>query len=158
MAMISSIQGLAPGKLLFVKGLPTSIHDPAFRGDVLRRTLDNLILCPSDIVFELSEKQPGRDPGLFRVARKHDGELGFQVAIDDTGLAYRSLDSIIELAPDFIRVDLNLVRGIDADPARQERLRALNVVANSIHASVIAEGIETSDEPATVQSLGVTYG
>ncbi|MEO1913020.1 MAG: EAL domain-containing protein, partial [Myxococcales bacterium] len=78
------------------------------------------------------------------------------VAIDDTGVAYRSLDSIIELAPDFIRVDLSLVRGIDADPARRERLRALNVVANSIHASVIAEGIETSDELATVQSLGVT--
>lgn len=85
---------------------------------MLRRTLDNLTLCPSGIVFALSEKQSGRDPGLFEVAREYYGELGFQAAIDDAGVAYRSLDLIIELAPDFIKVDLSLVRGIDADPER----------------------------------------
>jgi EAL domain-containing protein (putative c-di-GMP-specific phosphodiesterase class I) len=65
---------------------------------------------------------------------------------------------MIELVPDFIKFVLCLVGGSDAGPPRQERFRALNVVANSIHASVIAEGVETSDELATVLSLGVTYG
>jgi EAL domain-containing protein (putative c-di-GMP-specific phosphodiesterase class I) len=59
---------------------------------------------------------------------------------------------MVELAPKFV---LCLVGGSDADPARQKRFRALDVVANSIHASVIAEGIETSEPPARVRSLGV---
>ena len=64
----------------------------------------------------------------------------------------------MELSPDFIKVDLSLVRGIDTDAPRQELLRALKSVAVSINASVIAEGIETSEELATIQSLGILYG
>ena len=63
----------------------------------------------------------------------------------------------MELSPDFIKVDLTLVRGIDTDPPRQELLRALNSVAASINASVIAEGVETSEELATIVSLGISY-
>jgi EAL domain-containing protein (putative c-di-GMP-specific phosphodiesterase class I) len=64
----------------------------------------------------------------------------------------------MELSPDFIKMDLTLVRGIDTDAPRQELLRALNSVAASIKATVIAEGIETSEELATIQSLGIHYG
>ena len=49
--------GLAPGKKLFLNCLPTAIHDPAFRGEALRRTLEDLRLRPSDVVFEISEKE-----------------------------------------------------------------------------------------------------
>ncbi len=151
-------RGLSPGKLLFLNCLPTSIHDPAFRGDVLKRTLEELRLRPSDVVFEISEKESIDNFEIFREARDYYGELGFKVALDDTGVAYGSLEAVMELSPDFIKVDMTLVRGIDTDPPRQELLRALNSVAASIHASVIAEGIETSEELATIQSLGIAYG
>lgn len=151
-------RGLSPGKLLFLNCLPTSIHDPAFRGDVLKQTLEELRLRPSDVVFEISEKESIDSFEIFREARDYYGELGFQVALDDTGVAYGSLEAVMELSPDFIKADLTLVRGIDTDPPRQELLRALNSVAASIQASVIAEGIETSEELATIQSLGVAYG
>ncbi len=151
-------RGLQPGKLLFLNCLPTAIHDPAFRGDVLRKTLEDLRLRPTDMVFEISERESIDNFSIFREARDHYGELGFQVALDDTGVAYGSLEAIMELSPDFIKVDLSLVRGIDTDPPRQELLRSLHTVALKLNAQVIAEGIETSEELATIQSLGIPLG
>lgn len=151
-------RGLQPGKLLFLNCLPTAIHDPTFRGDVLRRTLEDLRLRPSDVVFEISERESIHNFEVFREARDYYSELGFKIALDDTGVAYGSLQAVMELSPDFIKVDLSLVRGIDTDPPRQELLRALNAVAGKINAEIIAEGIETSEELSTIQSLGIPYG
>ena len=53
---------------------------------------------------------------------------------------------------------MRLVRGIDADPPRQEVLRALNAVARRIGAEVIAEGVETADELRVLRQLGIPYG
>lgn len=157
-AALRGARGLAPGKLLFLNCLPTAIHDPAFRGDVLRRTLEDLRLRPNDMVFEISERESIGNFSIFREARDYYGELGFRIALDDTGVAYGSLEAIMELAPDFIKVDLSLVRGIDTDPPRQELLRALHTVALKLNARVIAEGIETSEELATIRSLGIPLG
>ncbi len=155
---LQGARGLTPGKLLFLNCLPTAIHDPAFQDEVLRQTLEKLRLRPSDVVFEISEKESINNFDIFREARDYYAGLGFQIALDDTGVAYGSLEAIMELSPDFIKVDLTLVRGIDTDPPRQELLRALNSVAASINATVIAEGIETSEELATIQSLGIVFG
>lgn len=157
-AALRGAKGLKPGKLLFLNCLPTAIHDPAFRGDVLRSTLEELRLRPEDVVFEISERESIDNFSIFREARDYYGELGFRIALDDTGVAYGSLEAIMELSPDFIKVDLSLVRGIDTDPPRQELLRALHTVALKLNAQVIAEGIETSEELATIQSLGIPLG
>ena len=151
-------RGLQPGKLLFLNCLPTAIHDPSFRGDVLRRTLEDLRLRPSDVVFEISEKESIHNFDIFREARDYYADLGFKIALDDTGVAYGSLEAVMELSPDFIKVDQSLIRGIDTDPPRQELLRALNSVAGKLKAEIIAEGIETSEELATIQTLGIPYG
>jgi EAL domain-containing protein (putative c-di-GMP-specific phosphodiesterase class I) len=151
-------RGLMPGKLLFLNCLPTAIHDPAFRGDVLRRTLQDLRLRPSDVVFEISERESIHNFDIFREARDYYSGLGFRIALDDTGVAYGSLEAVMELSPDFIKVDQSLVRGIDTDPPRQELLRSLNSVAGTLKAEIIAEGIETSEELAVIQALGIPYG
>jgi EAL domain-containing protein (putative c-di-GMP-specific phosphodiesterase class I) len=151
-------KGLPPGKKLFLNCLPMAIHDPAFKGNVLRQTLEELRLRPEDVVFEISERESIENFAIFREARDYYGELGFNIALDDTGVAYGSLEAIMELSPDFIKVDLSLVRSIDTDPPRQEMLRALHTVALKLDAQVIAEGIETSEELATIQSLGIPLG
>ena len=151
-------RGLMPGKLLFLNCLPTAIHDPAFRGDVLRRSLEDLRLRPSDVVFEISERESIHNFEIFREARDYYSGLGFKIALDDTGVAYGSLEAVMELSPDFIKVDQSLIRGIDTDPPRQELLRSLNSVAGTLKAEIIAEGIETSEELAVIQALGIPYG
>jgi EAL domain-containing protein (putative c-di-GMP-specific phosphodiesterase class I) len=151
-------RGLQPGTKLFLNCLPTAIHDPAFRGEALKRTLEELELRPEDMVFEISERESIDNFAIFREARDHYKALGFQIALDDTGVAYGSLESVMELSPDFIKVDMSLVRGIDTDPPRQELLRALHAVAGKLGGQIIAEGIETSEELETLQRLGIPYG
>lgn len=151
-------RGLEAGRKLFLNCLPTAIHDPAFRGDVLRRTLEDLRLRPEDVVFEISERESIDNFTIFREARDHLKEIGFQIALDDTGVAYGSLEAVMELAPDFIKVDMALIRGIDTDPPRQELLRALHAVAGKLGSEIIAEGIETSEELEALQRLGIPYG
>ena len=76
---------------------------------------------------------------------------GFRIALDDMGVAYGSLEAIMELSPDYIKADLSLVRSVDTDPPRQELLRGLHSVALKLNAQIIAEGIETSEELAGVE-------
>jgi EAL domain-containing protein (putative c-di-GMP-specific phosphodiesterase class I) len=151
-------RGLEAGRKLFLNCLPSAIHDPAFRGEVLQKTLQDLRLRPEDMVFEISERESIKNFSIFREISDHYKELGFQIALDDTGVAYGSLEAVMELAPDFIKVDLSLVRGIDSDPPRQELLRALHAVAGKLGGQIIAEGIETTEELETIQGLGIPYG
>jgi EAL domain-containing protein (putative c-di-GMP-specific phosphodiesterase class I) len=151
-------RGLEAGRKLFLNCLPTAIHDPAFRGEVLQQTLQDLRLRPEDLVFEISERESIDNFSIFREIRDHYKELGFQIALDDTGVAYGSLEAVMELAPDFIKVDLSLIRGIDTDPPRQELLRALHAVAGKLGSQIIAEGIETTEELETVRGLGIPFG
>jgi len=151
-------RGLEAGRKLFLNCLPTAIHDPAFKGEALRKTLEDLRLRPEDLVFEISERESIDNFAIFGEAKDHYKELGFQIALDDTGVAYGSLEAVLELAPDFIKVDMAFVRGIDTDPTRQELLRALHAVAGKVGGQIIAEGIETSEELETLQGLGIPYG
>jgi EAL domain-containing protein (putative c-di-GMP-specific phosphodiesterase class I) len=151
-------RGLEAGHKLFLNCLPTAIHDPAFRGDTMRKTLEELRLRPEDVVFEISERESIDNFSIFREARDYYKELGFQIALDDTGVAYGSLEAVMELEPDFIKVDMAFVRGIDTDSTRQEMLRALHAVAGKLGGQIIAEGIESSEELETLQGLGIPYG
>jgi EAL domain-containing protein (putative c-di-GMP-specific phosphodiesterase class I) len=64
----------------------------------------------------------------------------------------------MEISPDFIKTDMVLVRGIDQDRSRQEIVRAMGAIAESIGAQVVAEGIETEGELQALRNLGVRFG
>ena len=149
---------LPPGKMLFLNCLPTSIGDPNLRDEGLVKTLENYQLDPGNLVIEISEQESIENFDIFREMRDSWRALGIRIAVDDAGAGYASLEAIMEITPDFLKADLRLVRGIDADPPRQEVLRALNAVARRIGAEVIAEGIETEDELRVLRQLGIPYG
>ena len=143
---------------LFLNVRPTTIHDPNFRAETLCRTLEDCKLSPSDVVFEISEQESIGNFDIFREVRDCYRGLGFQIALDDTGAGYASLEAVMELSPDFIKVDRAFVSGIDEDPVRQELLRALRSVAERINACLIAEGLDTLEELETLRRLGIPYG
>ena len=64
----------------------------------------------------------------------------------------------MEIAPDYMKADMTLVRGIDTDPPRREVVKGLRGVAERIGAQVIAEGIETQEELRVVRELGIRFG
>jgi len=157
-AALERVHCLPPGKKLFLNCLPTSIGDPSLRDEGLVKTLENYQLRPGDVVLEISEQESIENFAIFREMRDSWRELGLQIAIDDAGAGYASLEAIMEITPDFLKADMRLVRGIDTDPPRQEVLRALNAVARRIGAAVIAEGIETQEELRVLRQLGIPYG
>lgn len=149
---------LPEGAKLFLNCLPSAIHDPALQDSALRDLLARHGLRPSDVVFEISERESIDNFAVFREVCDHYSALGFQIALDDVGVGYSSLEAVTELAPDYLKVDMSFVRGIGEDPARQEILKALTSIAWRLDARIIAEGIETDSEIQTLRKLAVSYG
>ena len=146
------------GTKLFLNVLPTSIHDPNFRTERLIETLAECKLSPQDVVFEISEQESFRDLAAFRDLRDEYRTLGFQFALDDTGSGYAGLEEIVELHPEFIKMDRNMISGIDEDPARQEVLTALLTVAEKMGSKVIGEGLDRLEELEMLGQLGIHFG
>jgi len=143
---------------LFLNVRPTTVHDPNFRAEVLERTLERCGLCPSDVVLEISEQESIDNFEIFREVRDYYGKMGFQIALDDTGSGYASLKAVVELSPEFIKVDRAFVSRIDEDPGRQEVLSAFRSVAERIGARIIGEGLDTLEELDTLGRLGIPFG
>jgi EAL domain-containing protein (putative c-di-GMP-specific phosphodiesterase class I) len=146
------------GTKLFLNIRPTTIHDPAFREDRLIETLERSKLSPSDVVFEISEQESIRSFGAFREMRDYYRNLGFQFALDDTGAGYAGLEEILEVEPDYIKIDRAMVSGVDQDPARQDVLAALLTLAEKMGAQVIGEGLDTLEELEMLERLGIRFG
>jgi EAL domain-containing protein (putative c-di-GMP-specific phosphodiesterase class I) len=110
------------------------------------------------IVIELTEHVEIDDyPGLRRsLARLRD--LGARLAIEDTGAGRSSFAHILQLSPELLKLDLGIVRGIDRHPVRRSLVTAVVASAKETGSRVCAEGIETADELAVLQGLGVHLG
>jgi EAL domain-containing protein (putative c-di-GMP-specific phosphodiesterase class I) len=143
---------------LFLNIRPTTIHDPAFKEDKLIQTLELRGLAPTDVVFEISEQESLRSFGAFREVRDYYRNLGFQFALDDTGTGYAGLEELLELEPDYIKIDRSMVSGVDQDPARQDVLAAVLTLADKMGAQVIGEGLDTLEELDMLGRLGIRFG
>lgn len=125
-------------------------------GDALAQALD--AVDPRRLVLEITEHTPVEDyAGLAQRLLAYQ-ERGVRIAIDDAGAGFCSLRHVLTLAPDIIKLDLSLVRGVDRRPRVQALVAALCTFAGGTDAALVAEGIETAEELATLQQLGVPYG
>jgi len=81
-----------------------------------------------------------------------------RLAVDDAGAGYAGLRHILELKPQFVKLDLSLVRHVDTDAARQAMVAGMAHFARNAGCELIAEGIETEDELNELVRLGVSLG
>lgn len=110
-----------------------------------------------DLVIEITEHQEVED--FEALAREIAAIKPFaRIAIDDVGTGYAGLRHLIELQPDILKMDMVLTRECDKDPARRAIAAAMVQFARDIGAKLVAEGIETEEERAVMQDLGVDYG
>ncbi len=110
------------------------------------------------VVFEISEHARVSDYDGLKGVLAGVRSRGARLAIDDAGAGFASLQHILRLSPDFIKLDMALVRGVDSDPARRALASALTSFGNEIGAVLIAEGIETAGELDTLRGLGIRFG
>ena len=155
---LANARGIDPEQLLFLNILPTCIQDPDFQAAHVRETLAELGLGPRNLVLEISERQAISNFPIFREAIDHFSGLGFRIALDDTGSGFSSLEAALELQPDFLKIDMSLVRSIEDSPEKQEVLRGLQSLSTRMGSHVIAEGIETAEELAAIVALGIEFG
>ena len=110
------------------------------------------------VVIEVTEHVQVEDYEELSASLREVRALGARLAIDDAGAGYASLRHILQLSPDFIKIDITLTRGIDGDSAKRALAAALITFASEIGAQIIAEGIETLEELRTLRELGVGLG
>lgn len=143
------LEHLEAGTDLSINVSPTTACAPEFQALVLG-------VDPRRVVMEVTEHAPIEDYDLFLRSIEPLRTAGVRLAVDDTGAGYASLRHIVLLAPDVIKLDTSLTRGIDTHRTRRALARALISFAAESGATVVAEGVETVEEFDTLRRLGVT--
>lgn len=149
---VAQAQGRPSGVFLALNVSPPTAASARF-GD-----LASAIPRLETTVVELTEHAPVEDYGLLRDNLAPLREAGLRLAVDDTGAGYASLRHVLELAPDFIKLDLTLVADIDREPAQRSLATSLVRFAGEVGATVIAEGIESPAQCRGVVDAGVELG
>jgi EAL domain-containing protein (putative c-di-GMP-specific phosphodiesterase class I) len=128
---------------------------PALIGSGSLRTL--LAGLERPIVLEITEHVAIDD---YAALRDEITGLGptVRLAVDDAGAGFASFRHILELAPDFVKLDTGLIRGIDADPARQALIAGMGYFAAKRRLRLVAEGIETVAELRALRALAIGFG
>lgn len=111
---------------------------------------------PTDrIIFEVTEGEEISDHAHLLAIIQTYQKLGFRTAIDDFGAGYAGLNLLSEFQPDYIKLDIKLVTGIDKNRPRQAIVRGILQVCDELSISVIAEGVETRDEYHWLKDAGI---
>jgi PAS domain S-box-containing protein len=115
-------------------------------------------LKPERIVLELTERSAVADYARLTAALAPLRSAGLRLAVDDVGAGYSSMRHIVRLCPELVKLDRTIVAGIDNDANLRALCAAMVSFASQIGATLVAEGIESNLELATVTELGVNTG
>lgn len=143
---------------IFLNVNPLTIFDKNFVKGETAKIIQQNGLSHNNIVFEITEQADLRNLPHFKRALEHYREQGYMVAIDDMGAGFSTLQGIAQVRPDYIKIDMSLVRGVDADPVKKALIETFVAFAGRIGCFIIAEGIETENELRTLIKAGVHYG
>jgi EAL domain-containing protein (putative c-di-GMP-specific phosphodiesterase class I) len=107
------------------------------------------------IIFEVTEGERIEDGPWFADILKEYKRFGFKTAIDDFGAGYAGLKLLADFQPDLIKLDMDLIRHVDADVARRRIVRHLVRMCREMGIEVVAEGIETVGERDALRDEGI---
>ena len=140
---------VVPSALLFVNSIASQYLTPDELSEYSARYASIL----PRIVIEITEEEC-LDPKALRIKQTIRGSSG-AFALDDYGSGYSNERSLLELSPNYIKIDLSIIRSIDTDANKRQIVSNTVSYAHQRGMKVVAEGLETADEVRTVLSLGV---
>ena len=146
-----------PGKLFLNVSPECLLQRDARHGGTLEY-IHHAGIHPDRVIIELTENQPTYDYELMREAVRHYRAMGFQIAIDDLGEGFSSLRLWSELRPEYVKIDMHFIQGINNDPVKLQFVRSIQEIAEKSNTLVIAEGIETQAELLVIRDVGVANG
>ncbi|MGH2839046.1 MAG: EAL domain-containing protein [Thermoleophilaceae bacterium] len=109
-----------------------------------------------NMVLEISEKDT-QEPGVADALMPFRAGGG-RLAVDDIGSGFSNLRDVLTLKPDIFKVDRAIIRGVDRDRVKSAIVDGLNQMASRLDIPLLAEGIESREELAELERLGVPLG
>lgn len=146
-----------PGKL-FLNVSPESLLHYKSKRNRTFNYMHEAGITPDRVIIELTESQPAYDYEQLREAVMRCRGTGFQIAIDDLGEGFSSLRLWSELRPDYVKIDMHFIQGINHDPVKLQFVRSIQEIAEKSGTHVIAEGIEMETELLMIRGLGIACG
>ncbi len=156
----SAVECAAKGNLqgkLFINFNPSSIYDPSYCLRTTAAAISEIGLKPEDVVFEITETHKADDINHLKGILSFYRRSGFGVALDDIGSGWSGLNLLEQLRPDYVKLDMELIRDIDTNHYKQNIVQHLIQIADHNRIRVVAEGIETKAEAQTVASMGADF-
>jgi EAL domain-containing protein (putative c-di-GMP-specific phosphodiesterase class I) len=147
---LQALHQLPEGVYLAINASPRTVVSPELSQRLADLPLHRLVLE----ITEHEEVDAAMYSDIAHITRPLR-EAGLRVAVDDAGAGYACFKHILHLAPDIIKLDVSITRDIDSDLSRQALAAALVRFAESTHGRLVAEGVETDAEIATLRQLGV---
>jgi diguanylate cyclase (GGDEF)-like protein len=149
-AMAAALYGLTSGQRAQLNLLPSTLVGTPV--DRLLSILPSRMLC-----IEVSEQELVGDPAELATAINELREGGMEIALDDVGFSRSSLEALMILQPDAVKLGRRQIAGIGTDPGRQRELARLVAAVRPACPQIVAVGVETRADLAVVRDLGIPY-
>jgi EAL domain-containing protein (putative c-di-GMP-specific phosphodiesterase class I) len=147
---------VATGARLSINFLPNAVYSPLACIQLTLKTADECGFPIDRLTFEFTENEQV-DPDHLRSIVETYRAIGFRTALDDFGAGHSGLALLANLQTDIIKVDKELISGIDASMPRRMIVTAVARLAHDMGIDVVAEGIETQGELEAVEGAGIRY-
>jgi len=145
-------------KKLFINVNPNIMHDETYKKGFTKALLEQYEITPNNVIFEITERNVISDMTGFKTTIDHYKSQNFKIAIDDAGAGYSGLNLISDVNPNYIKLDMKLIRNVDEDSLKYALVKGMVEFSKASNIYLIAEGIETYEELNTLVILGVQYG
>ena len=139
---------------LSINFMPNAVYEPRA---CIRLTLDAALRTGfplNRIIFEFTESEKLDTAHLLNILRTYRA-IGFKTAIDDFGAGHAGLCLLAQFQPDIVKLDMDLIRGIDENPVKRSILRHLLRLLDDLEILPLCEGVETGKELQVLTDYGV---
>lgn len=152
---IEMAAGLSLETLLSINFLSGAVYNPEACLQLTLEVAEQHDFPLARILFEVSEAERVIDiPHLIDIFSTYRAR-GLLTAFDDFGAGFSGLNLLADFQPDFVKLDMGLVRGVDTDKARQAVIRHVTALCADLDVRLIAEGVETADELMALRDVGI---
>jgi len=140
---------------LSINFMPNAVYEPSACIRASLAAASRARFDPIRLMFEFTENERFTDTAHVATIIDSYRRMGFTTALDDFGAGYAGLGLLASFQPDLIKIDMELIRGVDTSAAKQAIVRGILSIAHELSIEVLAEGIETEAELRPLVSAGV---
>lgn len=145
---------VAPHEKTFINFLPSTIYNPDYCLQHTFEVIDRYGLDPSRFIFEVVETEKVHDVDHLQHVFSTYKKRGMQVALDDVGAGFSTLDMLKRLEPDYVKIDRSYISFCDEDREKREFLKQVRQLTRSMDITLLAEGVERVEEADVCRDFG----